>query len=71
MKNKEMLKATIMTERMKLAMLLANAREDMDDSDFENVECEVRRLHLHDNNNDLEGSLEATQNLITKLSNNV
>lgn len=67
MENKEMLKKQIMNQRIVLAMLLANARQVMGDSAFRDVESKVRRLHLYDNNNDLEGSLQATEVLITEL----
>ncbi|NDG51933.1 MAG: hypothetical protein EBY39_02755 [Flavobacteriia bacterium] len=63
----EMLKQTIVERRIELAGLMLNAQESMNEVEFNDMKAKVQRLHLFDRNNDIEGSLQATEELIAEL----
>jgi len=69
MNTTELLKEKIVESRLRLATLLNNASQKMDDASYNRVDAKVKQLHLFDLNQDFEMSLSETNKLVEELEN--
>ena len=67
MNDTEMLKQNIVDSRLTLATLMHNASSEMTNEEIEAMKADCQRLHLHANNGDLKGALDATNELIQQI----